>query len=107
MTDKDKQYPSLKKQFQNASGLAKRVLVSVLSNHEILTSKEEKKRRQKICNSCDQKDWEWGRCKACGCFLLAKFQAAAADCPLNKWDIDEDTLRKAYEEELDKRKDEE
>lgn len=103
----DKQYPSLGEQFSNATGTTRRLLASILTNQEIFTSKEEKKKRQKICNECDQKDWEQGRCKACGCFLLPKFQIASAECPLGKWGRDEDTLRKAYEEELDKREDDE
>jgi hypothetical protein len=103
----DKQYPSLRHQFNSINGEARRLLARILLSQEIFTSKEAKKNRQKICNECDQKDWDNGRCRACGCFLLPKFQVASAECPLGKWGQDDATLRKAYEEELDKEKNEE
>ena len=40
----DKQYPTLGEQFSNATGTTRRLLASILTNQEIFTSKEDKKK---------------------------------------------------------------
>lgn len=39
--------------------------------------------RLAICGGCDQ--FADGRCRVCGCWLLAKARMTTEDCPLGKW----------------------
>jgi hypothetical protein len=41
--------------------------------------------RMSICKKCPLYDSMFGRCRECGCFLKAKVQLAAEECPKGKW----------------------
>jgi hypothetical protein len=49
---------------------------------QLIASKEEQQRRQKICDSCEHKNGT--RCGVCGCFLIALRKWHIPNCPLNK-----------------------
>jgi hypothetical protein len=44
-------------------------------------------KRLAICNSCDEYDQKWKKCKKCGCFMEFKSLLPSAKCPLDKWKI--------------------
>lgn len=48
--------------------------------HEISPSE-----RMSICKKCPLFDSMFGRCRECGCFIRAKVQLAAEECPKGKW----------------------
>ena len=51
------------------------------------------KKRLEVCNTCEQYDTKWKKCKKCGCFMEFKSFLPSSDCPLNKWkDINKENL---------------
>lgn len=65
-----------------AANLAGAVVRFVASGGEMATE-EEKARRLAICHDCDR--FEAGRCRECGCRLVAKIAMASEHCPVGKW----------------------
>jgi hypothetical protein len=45
--------------------------------------------RRQICQTCDRWDSDQNRCRACGCYLEAKFlnklRMASESCPIGRW----------------------
>lgn len=39
--------------------------------------------RASICGRCEH--YDKGKCKKCGCNLVAKTRSMKAECPINKW----------------------
>lgn len=74
----------LRKVARGAKGLLKAAIGKDKTPPDIL------KRRQSVCNSCDQKTAALKgittKCTACGCVLPAKQRIASERCPLGKWD---------------------
>ena len=78
-------YPSF---FQMARNAIKQTWVSgttVLAGQPFLVKAEVANARLEICNSCEYFEKEPGRCRKCGCFMVAKANLLKSGCPLNKW----------------------
>lgn len=61
------------------------------SGFQTVDSKEYKNRID-ICKSCEY--FDKGRCRICGCFMIAKCWLASEECPKQKWlQIDNDTTK--------------
>ena len=45
-----------------------------------------KEKRLEICNLCEWFDGQQLRCKACGCYLVAKAAITGSKCPKGKWE---------------------
>jgi hypothetical protein len=43
------------------------------------------KERISICRKCPLYDSMFGRCRECGCFVRAKVELSAEECPIGKW----------------------
>jgi hypothetical protein len=69
-------FPPLMEQAANLAGAAVRYVASGLRT----TTKEEQVRRLSICRECPE--FVGGKCRICGCFLMAKVRSAAEHCPL-------------------------
>lgn len=39
----------------------------------------------KTCLKCPSYETKFNRCKECGCFLILKAAMNSTQCPLNKW----------------------
>ena len=50
--------------------------------------RSEKEKRLEICNRCEWFDGQQLRCKACGCYLIAKAAIRGAKCPKGKWEAE-------------------
>ena len=76
-------FPPLLTQARNLAG----AVVRFVASGGELASDEEKARRLAICEACDQ--FSHGRCRRCGCLLMAKVAAATEHCPLDppKWGV--------------------
>ena len=79
------EYPSLTQQGKNFFGSMWNYAKSGFKN----VSDENFNKRMAVCQTCDRFDEKKVRCRECGCFLKAKARQAAATCPLDKWDKDE------------------
>ena len=55
--------------------------------------KEVQEKRQEICDTCPSQEKEEGRCKTCGCVLEWKIPLVMSDCPEQKWDMDQESLK--------------
>lgn len=42
-------------------------------------------KRLEICNTCEEFDKTFRKCRKCGCFMDAKTLFMDAECPLGKW----------------------
>jgi hypothetical protein len=51
---------------------------------EILTDKDNYKKRLETCEKCEHKS-VFNICKLCGCFVIAKAKIKNSNCPINKW----------------------
>lgn len=101
--EKDNQYPSSSEQIKNFGKSAFKVLKGIFSGDaEIIASAEEQRIRQEICNRCKFKDVEQNRCTQCGCDLNMKISFALSDCPIEKWNRDDDAIEKFFYDNLDK-----
>jgi len=58
-----------------------------LQYSHIFATKEQRKERLKICNSCDKMNITLGvaNCSECGCLIKTKVTQNIKDCPLGKW----------------------
>ena len=45
-----------------------------------------KEKRLQVCNLCEWFDGQQLRCKACGCYLVAKAAIRGSKCPKGKWE---------------------
>lgn len=51
---------------------------------KLIIDKETRKKRIKVCESCDQFT-KCKFCKSCGCYMPLKTYLKSATCPKNKW----------------------
>ena len=58
--------------------------VAIASGQSAVTD-EEVAERMSACRACEMYDEDQNRCKACGCFLVAKALFRSAECDLGKW----------------------
>ena len=79
--DNQPQYPSKKEMLRNAFLTAKQVARDPRPAPKTMKSK-----RLEICNVCEWFDGQQLRCKACGCYLVAKAAMRGAKCPKGKWE---------------------
>ena len=79
---------------KNAAGAVVRIAVAVATGAPIRAPREVIRARQLICLECPEcipwvNNPEIHRCKACGCWLdakyLRKWDLATEACPLEKW----------------------
>lgn len=88
----------------NSKTLAKNLASSMVSWAKSgfkTVSTNEYKQRLNICKECDFFDKEQGRCKICGCFMVAKGWLASENCPKNLWNIDNSDKEKEKKEKED------
>jgi len=50
-----------------------------------LAEEDVRNKRLEICQSCEHLFKPTGNCMKCGCFVKAKTQLKAAECPIKKW----------------------
>lgn len=97
------EYPSPLEQADNLAKSAFDVLKGILtSGKPIMASTEEQDRRTEICNNCEYNDKAEGKCTQCGCHLNLKIPFAMISCPINKWDLDEESFKDVFKEHLNK-----
>ena len=98
----EKQYPSLSEQTSNLAGTAFDILKGIMKGEAIMASPSIQQERLDACNTCDKNDG-MGKCMACGCVLDWKIPFAMSDCPIGKWDMDEDSIKNMFKKRLDKK----
>lgn len=54
---------------------------------DFLTDKTTYYARLQICTQCDKLEKPLYRCKECGCIVPAKAKIKNSTCPLNKWQV--------------------
>jgi uncharacterized UBP type Zn finger protein len=62
-------------------------MAKIIDEFNLVSSKELRKKRTSICDSCDLKEMMWGKawCGECGCNIGAKVFLRQSECPLGKW----------------------
>jgi len=98
----EKQYPSLSEQSANLANTAFDIFKGVMKGEAIMASPKIQQERLDICNTCDKNDGV-GKCMACGCVLDWKIPFAMSDCPIGKWDMDEESFKNTFKNRLDKK----
>lgn len=88
--------PSAHEMFQNLKDSAKSVMSAYGDTGKIFSCDDVIERRMKICDSCEHKmlTASMPRCSLCGCNLVVKTKLGATSCPIKKWDIDPEFLKK-------------
>ena len=78
-------FPSLLTEATNVTKAAGRVIKAVARRNKVKVSEEERKRRLRICESNNCKQYKHGRCLRCGCVTRFKAILETEDCPLGYW----------------------
>ena len=81
MPETGPQYPSKRQQLRNLALSAMEAAQDPRPAPRTL-----KEKRLEICNLCEWFDGKQLRCKACGCYLIAKAAITGSKCPKGKWE---------------------
>ena len=81
MPEGQPQYPSKRMQLRN---LALSAMEAAQDPRP--TPKTMKDKRLDVCKDCEYFDGRQLRCKACGCYLIAKAAIRGSKCPKGKWE---------------------
>lgn len=68
---------------KNAAEAVARVVGAAARGESVLVPVEVRVKRKLACAFCPSN--ASGRCRECGCFVVAKALLATEDCPLHKW----------------------
>ena len=81
MPETGPQYPSKREMLRNLA-----LSAAQAASDPRPTPRTLKERRLEICNVCEWFDGQQLRCKACGCYLVAKAALRGSKCPKGKWE---------------------
>lgn len=98
----EKNYPSFIDQSKNLAKFSLKLIKYLQENNDneekksLIVSDEIYNKRMGICKSCPKFDEKQNRCTECGCFLPIKAKFILDDCPLDKWQMNEDEWEQTF-----------
>ena len=81
MSDEEKKFPSLGKQFMNFASALTRHAISGFGEVDDDTFNQ----RMNECLNCEHYNRQMDRCYQCGCMCQKKASWPSSECPLGKW----------------------